>query len=190
MKYHFGDKIRAIREKKNLTLKYIAERAGVSDSLISQIERNKISPAIETLLNIADVLDIDFEYLFSDYKKSKKVVVSKKEERKIVAVNGVVYEQISRSLDKNELYAFESYIIKIPEGAKSGSSEYGHEGKEMGLVVEGKAEFITGNDSYILEKGDSISFDSDIPHILKNIGNGELTAFWAITPPKSFLDKV
>ncbi|HQB62440.1 MAG TPA: helix-turn-helix transcriptional regulator, partial [Spirochaetota bacterium] len=57
MKYYFGDKIRAVRKRKEYTLKYLAEKAGVSDSLISQIERNKVSPAIDTLLSIADVLD-------------------------------------------------------------------------------------------------------------------------------------
>ena len=190
MKYQFGDKIRAVREKKEYTLKYLAEKAGVSDSLISQIERNKVSPAIETLLNIAEALDIDLEYLFSDYKRSKNVSISRKGARKTVAMNGVVYEQVSRTTNEKEKFALESFIIKIPKGQKSGSSEYGHTGKEMGYILGGRAEFITGNDSYILESGDGISFDSDIPHILKNIGEEELTAFWAITPPKSFMDKI
>lgn len=190
MKYHFGDKIRAVREKKEYTLKYLAEKAGVSDSLISQIERNRVSPAIETLLNIAEALDIDLEYLFADYKKSKKVVISNEGKRKIVATDGVVYEQISRTTDEKARFAFETYIIRIQAGSKSGSAEYGHPGKETGYIMEGKAEFITGNDSYILKKGDSVSFDSDIPHILKNIGDKELIAFWAVTPPKSFMDKI
>lgn len=190
MKYQFGDKIRAVREKKEYTLKYLAEKAGVSDSLISQIERNRVSPAIETLLNIAEALDIDLEYLFADYKKSKKVVISNEGKRKIVATDGVVYEQISRTTDEKARFAFETYIIRIQAGSKSGSAEYGHPGKETGYIMEGKAEFITGNDSYILKKGDSVSFDSDIPHILKNIWDKELIAFWAVTPPKSFMDKI
>jgi transcriptional regulator with XRE-family HTH domain len=48
--YKFGDKIRAIREKKKFTLKDIAEKINVTESLLSQIERNKVSPAIDTLL--------------------------------------------------------------------------------------------------------------------------------------------
>jgi len=53
MKYTFGDKLRAVREKKKMTMKDVAEKAGVSESLISQIETNKVSPAIETLLTIS-----------------------------------------------------------------------------------------------------------------------------------------
>lgn len=64
MKYRVGEKIRLVRERKTLTLRQVAQQAGVSESLISQIERNKVSPAIDTLLSIADALDIDLEYLF------------------------------------------------------------------------------------------------------------------------------
>ena len=84
--YKFGDKIRLIREKKGLTLKEIAEKVNVTESLISQIERNKVSPAIDTLLKIAEVLEIDVEYLFSDYKIEKKVNIVKKDNRKKIYV--------------------------------------------------------------------------------------------------------
>ena len=66
MRYKFGHKLRTVRERKGYTLKDVATEAEVSESLISQIERNKVSPSIDTLLLIADVLDIDHEYLFSD----------------------------------------------------------------------------------------------------------------------------
>ena len=54
-------------------MKEVAEKAGVSESLVSQIERNKISPAIDTLLKIIDVLEIDLEYIFSDYKRCQRI---------------------------------------------------------------------------------------------------------------------
>ena len=56
--FRFGEKLRKVRERKGLTLKVVAQQAGVSESLVSQIERNKVSPAIDTLLSLADVLDI------------------------------------------------------------------------------------------------------------------------------------
>ncbi|MBO7135339.1 MAG: helix-turn-helix transcriptional regulator, partial [Spirochaetaceae bacterium] len=65
--FRFGEKLRQVREKKGLTLKVVAQQAGVSESLVSQIERNKVSPAIDTLLALADVLDISLEYLFEEY---------------------------------------------------------------------------------------------------------------------------
>ena len=53
--YHFGEKLRSVREHKGYTLKVVAQKAGVSESLVSQIERNHVSPAIDTLLALADV---------------------------------------------------------------------------------------------------------------------------------------
>ena len=65
--YHFGEKLRQVRENKGYTLKYVAQKAKVSESLVSQIERNHVSPAIDTLLSLADVLDINLEFLFEEY---------------------------------------------------------------------------------------------------------------------------
>jgi putative glutamine amidotransferase len=58
MHYNFGEKIRSVRERRSLTLREVAEIAGVSESLVSQIERNRVSPAIDTLLALADALGI------------------------------------------------------------------------------------------------------------------------------------
>ena len=82
IKYRFGEKLRDIREKKGITLKTVATSVSVSESLISQIERNKVSPSIDTLFAIAESLDVDLDYLFSDYQKKRKVNILKEEDRK------------------------------------------------------------------------------------------------------------
>ena len=189
-KYNFGDKIRIIREKKNFTLKEVGLKAGVSESLISQIERNKVSPAIDTLLMIADVLEIDLEYLFSDLKKSKNINLVKAENRNKIVLDKVVYQQLSKTIGENDKHEIEAYEIHIATGGKTGSNEYGHRGKELGLIIQGQAEFSIGNEKYLLEKGDSISFDSSLPHKLENNGKEELIAFWVITPPKMFVKEL
>ncbi len=183
MKYKFGSKIRKIREKKNFTLKDVADKLNVSESLISQIERDKISPAIDTLLKIIEVLDIDLDYIFSDFKKERNVILVKKSETRKIIEGGVTYYQLSRISDE-EKYEMEAYILEIEPHSEKGSSEYGHPGKELGYIIEGKGEFIIGKKSYILNKGDSISFSASIPHTLKNTGNKKLKAFWVVTPPK------
>ncbi len=183
--YKFGDKIRAIREKKKFTLKDIAEKINVTESLLSQIERNKVSPAIDTLLKIVEVLEIDLEYLFADYKIKKKVNIVKKDNRKKISYNGVTYEQLSKTDDDKE-HGIEAYFLTIKVKSETGAKEYGHKGKELGIILSGQGEFLIGNSKYILEEGDSISFSSSVPHVLKNIGNTDLKALWIITPPKNF----
>ena len=96
MKYSFGDKIRAVRERRALTLREVAARAGVSESMVSQIERNRVSPAIDTLLTLADVLEIDLEYLFSDYRRERSVQIVRAGERTRFSRPGVVYERLAQ----------------------------------------------------------------------------------------------
>lgn len=185
MKYKFGEKIREIRERKKITMKVVAQKASVSESLMSQIERNKISPAIDTLLRIADVLDIDLEYLFSDYKKNRSVNLVHAEERNEYKVKDVCFQQLCRTPGEAE-HGIEAYMMEIAVGGESKSEEYGHTGKELGVIIEGSGEFKIGSDSYIIKEGDSISFDSDIPHRVINLGDIPLKAFWVITPPRMF----
>ena len=88
--YHFGEKIRKVREEKGYTLKVVAQKAGVSESLVSQIERNHVSPAIDTLLSLADVLDINLEFLFEEYRKSRPVNIIRAHERPTIDEDGIV----------------------------------------------------------------------------------------------------
>ena len=186
MKYKFGDKLRAVRERRSLTLKEVAEKTGISESMVSQIERNRVSPAIDTLLSIAEVLDIDFEHLFSDYRRERAVRIVRAGERSSFSRPGVTYERLAQvegvvpGIDGIEVYQ-----VDLEPGAKTGNDEYGHKGSELGLVMEGKAELSIGNDVYSLEIGDSVSFASDFPHILANAGEGRLRVFWVVTPPKN-----
>ncbi len=186
MKYRFGDKVRTVREKRGLTLREVAEKVGVSESMVSQIERNRVSPAIDTLLALADALDIDLEYLFADYRRERSVHIVKAKNRATFSKPGVLYQRLAQleglvpGMD-----GIEAYQIDLEPGAKTGSDQYGHVGSELGLVVEGHAELTVGRQSYSLESGDSAGFASDFPHILRNVGEKTLRLFWVITPPKN-----
>jgi transcriptional regulator with XRE-family HTH domain len=183
MRYQFGEKLRTIRERRGLTLKEVAERAGVSESLVSQIERNKVSPATDTLLSLADALDLDLEYLFADYRRDRPVKIVRNSGRSSFAKPGVLYERLVR-LEGQDRDGIEAYILTIEAGAKTGNTEYGHTGWELGVVESGCAELSVGNNTYRLETGDSAGFRSDVPHVLANAGKGPLRMFWVITPPK------
>jgi transcriptional regulator with XRE-family HTH domain len=183
MTYRFGEKIRTVRERRGLTLREVAEQAGVSESLVSQIERNRVSPAIDTLLAIADVLDLDPEYLFAGWRRDRSVHIVRKAERHSFTKPGVLYERLAQ-VESQERAGIESYKITLEPGAKTGSTEYGHPGWELGVVETGKAELTVGNHTHILKPGDSASFRSESPHVLANPGKDRLRVFWVITPPK------
>ena len=184
MKYKFGEKLRAVRERKGYTLKDVAKRAGVSESLISQIERNKVSPSVDNLLLIADILDIDYEYLFSNYRQKRMVSVLKAAERGSIKKEKVTIQQLSVNDDSAKGPEVEAFLLEIEKDGTTGDREYGHPGREFGIVLEGQAELLYGKESYLLNAGDSLSFPSDIPHEFKNRGNATLKAIWVVTPPR------
>lgn len=184
--YHFGEKIRTIREKRGMTLKSVAVAAGVSESLVSQIERNKVSPAIDTLLSIATVLDIGLEYLFEEYSRQRPVSVIRKDQRRVIHEEEILFEEVSESHIGGELNELECYLMTVPAGSKTHRGNYGHLGTEVGFILEGTGRLHYGNKTYDLEAGDSVTFSAGSPHMLENTGNSDLKAMWTVTPAQKF----
>lgn len=184
----FGEKLRIVREHKGYTLKTVAQAAGVSESLVSQIERNHVSPAIDTLLALAEVLDINLEFLFEEYRRNRPVNIIRAAERPASQEEDVTYELIARPEKDDKENAIESYIMKVPVGSHTHRGSYGHIGREFGIITQGTAKLKYEDNEYILEEGDSVSFPASCPHIVENIGEKELVAFWAVTPPQRFID--
>jgi len=184
--YRFGSKIRLIRERKNLTLKDVAQRARVSESLISQIERDKVSPSIDTLMAIADVLELDVEYLFRDYKRTPQAKIVRKGEQNRMVLDGVTYRQMAFHPETPGMPSLEVIGIEIPPEKEKGDQEYGHSGMEAGIILEGKGELIYGDEVSPLTEGDSITYSSVIPHIIRNTGGTPLKGIWILSPGRIF----
>lgn len=184
--FRFGEKIRAVREKKGYTLKVVAQAAGVSESLVSQIERNRVSPAIDTLLSLVDALEIDLEYLFEEYRRERPVRVIRAGERRHLNENENLYEEVVRPVEGDGAHAIEAYYITLPVGGKTQRGSYGHLGREFGIVTEGQGELLYETRSYPLGVGDSISFSATAPHTLVNTGTIPFRALWVVSPPQRF----
>ena len=187
--YHFGEKLRQVRENKGYTLKVVAQKAGVSESLVSQIERNHVSPAIDTLLALADVLDINLEFLFEEYRKVRPVTIIHAGERPTQREEEIVYEELANPKDPKGDVSFESYMLKIPANTHTHRASYGHMGQEFGIILKGRAKLIYEDREYILEEGDSVSYSAAVPHTVENIGDCELNAIWVLSPAQRFTGK-
>ena len=183
----FGEKLRAVRERKGYTLKVVAQRAGVSESLVSQIERNKVSPAIDTLLVLADVLDINLEFLFEEYRRERPVQIIHAQERRTMEEESAVYEELSKPANDEENHSLESYLVRLPPNGKTLRGSYGHLGREMGFIIKGRAQLHYDDNIYELEEGDSVSYSASAPHTIVNVGEEPLTALWVVTPAHRFI---
>lgn len=159
-----GSKIRAIRNRKKITIAQMCEGTGLSKGFISNVENNNTSPSINTLQTIANFLEIPLPYLLLEKQQHMHVV--KKSERTYSVYHDLKIEHIGY---KDGLRMM---IIEFPAGASMGAPN-AHEGKEIHLVLEGKVEAQQGEDVFILEEGDSFSWNACVSHFVKNIGEGK-----------------
>lgn len=159
-----GSKIRAIRNRKKITIAQLCEETGLSKGFISNVENNNTSPSISTLQTIAAFLKVPLPYLLLE--KDEHMTVIRKNERKVTTStesNLKVQHLASRD-------GLSIRLVEFPPGASTGG-ENAHEGEECHLVLKGKILAEQGEDSYILEQGDTFSWCASVPHYVKNIGD-------------------
>lgn len=182
MKTKLGAMLRAIRNSRHLTIKEAVSKAGVSASLLSQIERNRTSPSLDTLLQLLEVYGVAPDKFFKDYKTHSKVEIIKKNERTIYQRKGFKYEKLCGESQVKGSHSFSAFFFELAPGQKRGDSGNGHLGRELGIVVSGRACLIYGEETYDIYAGDSISFFSHIPHVIQNLSDVLFQAYWIVTP--------
>jgi transcriptional regulator with XRE-family HTH domain len=177
-----GVNIKRLREAKGITLRALAKQLGVSASFLSQVETGKASPSLSTLKNIADTLSTTVGSIIGeDQKVSDNLVVRASERKRLQEVGKGISMYLLTSQDSNK--QMEPLLFKLHEKASSGGSSYKHFGQEFVLVLRGAIEITLNDTGYVLRKGDSIYFNSSVPHSFKNIGKEEAEAVWVVTPP-------
>ncbi|HHW14789.1 MAG TPA: cupin domain-containing protein [Firmicutes bacterium] len=174
-----GPAIRNLRTQKKLTLKQFAAATGLSQSLISQVERDLASPSVVSLWKMAKALDVPVGYFFESAARENCVVRRHERKRLMFSSSKVIYELLSPRRAKN----LEFLMIHIEPGEESGDQELAHPGEECGVVISGRLEVELGEEKIVLEEGDSIYFESTIPHRLRNPGTEPVVAVWVDYPP-------
>ncbi|MBF0252306.1 MAG: helix-turn-helix transcriptional regulator [Candidatus Omnitrophica bacterium] len=177
-----GVNIKRLREEQGLTLRSLAQRLGLSASFLSQVESGKAAPSLSTLKSISTALATTIGNLIGEDQKIVSNPVVKVSERKhLGGIGNGVNLFLLTSRDPNK--QMEPILFKLKEDAESGATTYKHFGQEFVLVLKGSIEITLNDMSYILQKGDSIYFNSSVPHAFKNTGKGEAEAVWVVTPP-------
>jgi len=160
-----GTTIRTIRKRKQITIARLCAETGLSQGFMSQVETNKTSPSIATLDHIANALGVPLTYLLM--KKEERMSVIRKEERKTTTSG-------SHNLKVEHLCAARGLklrLVEIPPGASTGEVPHAHQGEEVHLVVKGRVLVEQGEDSAMLEEGDSFGWQACTPHRVTNVGD-------------------
>ncbi len=164
-----GSKIKALRESKNILAEDMIERSGLDKEFYNLLEDDKVVPVLGDLIKITRVLGVRLGTLLDDYNDEGPVISRIDECDDANAVprskkgDTGVYEYHSLSAGKGNRH-METYSVtlKPADGGEKNLSD--HEGEEFVYVVDGEVEMIYGKEKYLLKKGDTIYFDSIVPH--------------------------
>lgn len=161
-----GNVIRELRLKDNLTIAEVAAQAGVSRGMISKIENGQVSTSLETLSKIAQALGVSLAHLFRHYdmpsggaqlvRNGGGMEVVRRGTRRGHTYHLLAYDQGPRK-------SFEPFLITMDDASEVFPT-FEHPGTEFIHMLHGKIEYRHGQQTYLLEPGDSLTFRGDIPH--------------------------
>jgi transcriptional regulator with XRE-family HTH domain len=187
-KLHIGKKIRDLRKKAGFVLQDLSDRTGLSKPLLSQVERGVVSPPIATLLKISKALNVNLSFFFQDSDPEEKVVLVRKDESKMIdsryfgrEESGYYYEALAYKKSKKYM---EPFLVEFKRKKVEKLSFLSHEGEEFVYLLEGILEFRTEDQQYVLYPGDSLYFESSIPHAYRALERKNAKALTVVYPAR------
>jgi transcriptional regulator with XRE-family HTH domain len=164
--------IKTLRLNRKMSLDALSHLTGLTKGYLSKIERSHKAPPLSTLNKIALTLDVDVTFFLKENTEEVKdtnLAVVRKGERKKVATKGSLYGYEYEALAHNKPGKnMEPFIISP---ALNKEAIFQHDGEEFMYVLEGRHEFTYDGKKYVLRRGDSIYFDSRIPHSGRSLGD-------------------
>ena len=171
-----GQRVRSVREEKGLTVKDVAQRTGLSSKYLDQIETDEVSAPLGALIRIAKALDMKLGRFISTGEVKPFTVVRKNQRRVISRYTsaqkdqyGYTYESLAP--DKKDRYMEPFMVTLVPSKARKELST--HAGQEFIYVLKGAMEVILKDYAEVLYPGDSIYYDSTVPHLVRCHGDKE-----------------
>ncbi|MEW6523656.1 MAG: XRE family transcriptional regulator [Bacillota bacterium] len=174
-----GDRIRQIRQQQGTSLVQLSRKVGLTPSLISQVERDLVSPSINSLRKIARALDVPITAFFEEDGPQGTVVRAASRKKLLLPDSLVEYELLSPDQNRR----VELLLTRLGVGGQTSEDAFGHDGEETVLVLGGQVKFYLGTEVHILNDGDSVWFEASVPHKMVNTGQTKVTLISAISPP-------
>ncbi len=178
--FDVGARLRALREKHELSQRELAKRAGVSNAIISLIEQNRTSPSVGSLKKVLDGLPVSLAEFFAMELPSPPQVFFGPAELVEIGGGRISYRQVGRNLQGRALQILHE---RYARGADTGEVMLQHEAEEGAVVLRGRLEVTVGDQRRVLGPGDAYYFDSRTPHRFRNVGDDECEVVSACTPP-------
>lgn len=182
-----GQRIRALRRERSLSLMDLAARTGYSVGYLSQIERGLSSPSLRTMVALGETFSVGLSGLFSSTvttptEGSGDVVIRRTDRGRMDLWRTGIDKEILTRPDK--AFGIALYLMKLAPGGFSGEKFVSHVGEEAGLVLEGALELQVDNEVWELSEGDSFQFLSVRAHRYRNPSQSQPTlVLWTTYTP-------
>lgn len=179
-KSELGERIKQFRLSRNLTLKEVEQKAKVSATHVSEIERGLTSPTVGALTKIARALGTEPAYLL-ETNAYPRVSVVRGDRRRVLTDSawGGRLHRLCSGIRDTEMSFLE---VELDPGREESPEPVTHTGEELILVRKGVVEVYIGLDRYLLKDGDCLHFKSSEPHTMRNIGDGPARVVWVAVP--------
>jgi transcriptional regulator with XRE-family HTH domain len=159
-------RLRSIRTERGMTLEKLAELSGLTAGMLCKIENFRVTPSLPALGAIAKALKITLAALFSGLEDPPELEVIQSRERKMIKRDDSAWSYFAL-LSNQANYQVEPFIVEIPPG-KPARKKHSHEGDEFMFMIYGTLDFVHGDKTYRLKKGDSTYSNGNIAHTLIN----------------------
>ncbi|WP_243469368.1 cupin domain-containing protein [Bermanella marisrubri] len=176
-----GTRLKEVRKKSGLSQRELAKRAGVTNSTISMIEKNSVSPSVSSLKKVLGGIPLSLTEFFEteDTSQTATPVVYPAEEFLDSSVESVEFKLIGKDFHNRAM----TFLVEcLPPGAGTGAELYTHDGEEAGYVLSGKLELTVDEETYIVEAGQGYYFESSRPHRFHNPFDEECRLVSSTTP--------
>ena len=175
-----GRRLRELRNRRRLTLRHIADRAELSESFLSRLERGRTSVSIAALQRIASALAVDVSDLFVATDGSAPQV-TRGDDRNVVSFGNLARKAL---LTQKPFHELEVFVAEFDPGGSTGDEPYAHgDSEEVFFVVRGRVALQLGEDVFLLAAGDSVQYRSSTPHRVSNEGEERAEVLFMISPP-------
>jgi transcriptional regulator with XRE-family HTH domain len=174
-----GEKIQRLRNERKLTLEDLSRAAGVSKSMLSEIERDKANPTIAVAWRLTNALGISLDQLLAQQKEPEAIRVSGTHE--IPVLNGLDDGYQLRVWGPIELAGkFEWYELTLRAGGALTSNSHEHGTLEHLTVLHGTLEIEAAGAVQTLKVGDTARYKADQPHAIRNAGRAQAKALLVV----------
>jgi len=179
-KLELGERLRAVRQLRRLTLREVATAAGVSESFVSQLERGRSSASVATLQRLAAAVGIEISDLFAAEPQAGPRVLRREERQQLE------WGHLGRKalLTPKPFHSLEVVAAAFDPGGSTGDEPYTHgDSEELLLVLAGRVHLQLGSELLDLSAGDSANYRSSTAHRVSNPGAEPAEVLFVISPP-------